>query len=203
MESKPRTQAERSASTRTALVDAARGLWAARGYANVGTPEIAAAAGVTRGALYHQFADKSALFYAVAEAVEVDVTRRLSEDVVASGAGDPAAALHAAADGWLEACEQPEVRQILLLDGPVVLGWAAFRDMALRHGLGMTEALLLAGMEAGVLTRAPTRPLAHVLIGALDEAALFVASAEDRVAARAEVALVLHSLLDGLSEKPR
>src|SRR5215218_7774824 len=95
MESKRRTQAERSSATRTALLAAARRLWSQRGYAAVGTPEIAAAAGVTRGAMYHQFADKAALFREVAEAVESDVTARLTEYVVASGAGDPAAALHA------------------------------------------------------------------------------------------------------------
>jgi AcrR family transcriptional regulator len=198
MEHKRRTQSERSATTRGALVAAARRLWADRGYAAVGTPEVAAEAGVTRGAMYHQFADKAALFGAVAEAVEADLTRRLARDVAASGPADAAAALHAAADAWLAACEEPEVRQVLLLDGPVVLGWDGLRDITLRHGLGMTEELLRAGMDAGQLASGPTRPLAHVLIGALDEAALYVATAEDRAAARDEVARVLHALLDGL-----
>src|ERR671916_761006 len=115
MEIKRRTQTERSAATRGALVAAARRLWAARGYADVGTPEIAAAAGVTRGAMYHQFADKAALLAAGAEAVERDVPRRVANDVAASGAGAPAAALHAAVDAWLEACRAPEVRRLLLL----------------------------------------------------------------------------------------
>ena len=198
MEHKRRTQAERSAATRTALVAAARGLWAARGYSAVGTPEIATAAGVTRGAMYHQFADKTALFSAVAEAVEGDVTQRLVEQVAASGATEPAAALHAAVDAWLDACEDEEVRRILLLDAPAVLGWAAWRDLTLRYGLGMTEALLQAAMDAGRLAARPTRPLAHVLIGAMDEAAMVMATAEDRPAAREEVAAVLHDLLDGL-----
>jgi AcrR family transcriptional regulator len=198
MESKRRTQVERSAATRGALVAAARRLWSERGYAAVGTPEIASAAGVTRGAMYHQFADKAALFLAVAEAVESDVTARVGEHVAASGAGDPAAALHAAVDGWLAVCEEPEVRQILLLDGPVVLGWDAFRDMALRHGLGLTEGMLRAAVDAGQLAEGPTRALAHVLIGALDEAAMYIATAGDRDAARSEVAGVLHALLDGL-----
>ena len=228
MENTRRTQVERSATTRTALIDAARRLWAAHGYAAVGTPEIATQAGVTRGAMYHEFADKAALFRAVAEVVEHDVTRRLADAVAAStaegaasaaasgadpgasgaadpgasGAADPAAALRAAVDGWLAACEEPEVRQILLLDGPVVLGWDGFRDLALEHGLGLTEALLQAAMDAGQLTAGPTRPLAHVLIGALDEAAMYFATADDREAARAEVAGVLHALLDGLFTRP-
>ena len=198
MEIKRRTQAERSAATRGALIDAARRLWSARGYAAVGTPEIAAEAGVTRGAMYHQFADKAALFGEVAEAVESGVTERLGEYVAASGASDPAAALHAAVDGWLAACEEPEVRQILLLDGPVVLGWDGFRDVALRHGLGLTEGMLRAAIEAGQMSPQPTRALAHVLIGALDEGAMYLATAQDRAAARDEVAAVLHALLVGL-----
>jgi AcrR family transcriptional regulator len=198
MERKRRTQTERSAATRGALVAAARRLWSERGYATVGTPEIAAAAGVTRGALYHQFADKAALFLAVADAVEGDVTGRVGAYVAASGATDPAAALHAAVDGWLEACEEPEVRQILLLDGPVVLGWDGFRDMALRHALGLTEGLLQAAIDAGQLAPQPTRALAHVLIGALDEAAMYLTTSDDRAAARDEVAAVLHALLGGV-----
>jgi AcrR family transcriptional regulator len=198
MEVKRRTQEERSAATRAALVAAARPLWAQRGYVEVGTPEIAAAAGVTRGALYHQFSDKAALFLAVVEAVEEDATRRMAEAVAASGATDPASALRAAVDTWLDVSQEPEVRQIVLLDAPVVLGWAGFRDVALKHGLGLTEALLEAAMEAGQLPRLPTRSFAHVLIGALDEAALVIAQAEDPAAARAEVAAVLGKLLDGL-----
>ena len=198
MEVNRRTQEERSSATRAALVDAARRLWGRRGYAAVGTPEIATAAGVTRGAMYHQFADKAALFRAVVERVEEDLTGRLGEAVAAAGARDPASALRAATDGWLDASQEPEVRQIVLLDAPVVLGWAGFRDVALEHGLGLTEQLLQAAMDAGQLAPRPTRALAHVLIGALDEAAMVIATAEDRDRARAEVGEVLHALLDAL-----
>src|SRR3954469_19318994 len=118
MEVKRRTQAERTASTRGALIDAARRLWAARGYAEVGTPEIAKAAGVTRGAMYHQFADKAALFLAVIEQVEEQLVGALGEGVVAAGAADPVAALRVAIDGWLELSSDPQVRQLVLLDAP-------------------------------------------------------------------------------------
>ena len=198
MEVNRRTQEERSAATRAALVDAARRLWAERGYAAVGTPEIATAAGVTRGAMYHQFADKAALFRAVVERVEEDLTGRLGEAVVAAGASDPASALRAATDGWLDASQEPEVRQIVLVDAPVVLGWAGFRDVALEHGLGLTEQLLQAAIDAGQLAPRPTRVLAHIFIGALDEAAMVIATAEDRDRARAEAGEVLHALLDAL-----
>jgi AcrR family transcriptional regulator len=98
MESKRRTQEERSAATRDALISAARRLWGQRGYAEVGTPEIVTAAGVTRGAMYHQFADKAALFSEVVEAVEQDVMARMATIVASSGGTSPADAIRAAVD---------------------------------------------------------------------------------------------------------
>jgi AcrR family transcriptional regulator len=198
MESKGRTQEQRSAATRQALVAAARRLWAERGYAEVGTPEIAAAAGVTRGAMYHQFADKAALFLAVMEAVEQDVVSRLAAGVAASGPATPAAALRAAVEPWLAICVDPEVRQLLLLDAPSVLGWEKCRDVTQRYSLGMTERLLVEAMDAGQLAVQPARALAHILIGALDEAAMVIATAEDRDQARADVGEVMRRLFDGL-----
>jgi len=202
MESKGRTQEQRSAATRQALVAAGRRLWAERGYAEVGTPEIAAAAGVTRGAMYHQFADKADLFLAVAEAVEQDVMTRLVAAVDGSGAATPAAALRAAVEPWLSICVDPEVQQLLLLDAPSVLGWKKYRDIAQRYSLGVTEHLLVEAMDAGQLARQPARALAHILIGALDEAAMVIATAEDRDQARAEVGEVLRRLFDGLLTDP-
>jgi len=198
MESKGRTQEQRSAATRQALVGAARRLWAERGYAEVGTPEIAAAAGVTRGAMYHQFADKAALFLAVVEAVEQEVMARLAAGVGASAPATPADAIRASVEPWLSICVDPEVRQLLLLDAPSVLGWEKYRDVAQRYSLGMTERLLVEAMDAGQLARQPVRALAHILIGALDEAAMVIATAEDRDQARADVGEVLRRLFDGL-----
>jgi AcrR family transcriptional regulator len=194
----PRTQGERSAATQTALVTAARRLWGARGYAAVSTPEIAEAAGVTRGALYHQYADKTALFLAVVEAIEDDVITRLTAAVTAARPKTPADALRLAADAWLDIASEPEVRQLVLLDAPNVLGWAAFREISLRYGLGMTEQLLGAAIDAGQLPPQPTRPLATVMLGALDEAAMSIANAEDTDQERAEIRAVVHNLIDGL-----
>ena len=201
MEIKRRTQEERSAATRDALISAARKLWGLRGYAEVGTPEIAAAAGVTRGAMYHQFADKAALFSEVVEAVEQDVMARMATVVAGSGATTPADAIRAAVDAWLEVSGDPEVRQLVLLDAPSVLGWAAFRDVAQRYSLGMTEQLLTGAIDAGQLARQPVRPLAHVLIGALDEAAMFIATADDPKHARRETGEVLHRLIDAMFDE--
>ena len=198
MEIKRRTQEERSAATREALISAARKLWGLRGYAEVGTPEIATAAGVTRGAMYHQFADKAALFAEVVEVVEQDVMARMGAIVAQSGATTPADAIRAAVDAWLDVSGDPEVRQLILLDAPSVLGWPAFRDVAQRYSLGMTEQLLTEAVRAGQLASQPMRPLAHVLIGALDEAAMVIATADDPKRARRETGEVLHRLIDAM-----
>ena len=196
-----RTQTERSAATQQSLLEAARGLWGDRGYAAVSTPEIAEAAGVTRGAMYHQYANKAALFLAVLEAVETDVTERLVATVADAQPKTPADALHIAADAWLEIASGPEVRQLVLLDAPSILGWAGFREISHRYGLGMTEQLLSATIESGELKPQPTRPLATILIGALDEAAMSIANAANPMQEQAEMRPVIHKLLDGLLER--
>ena len=194
----PRTQTERSAATQHALQTAARRLWGARGYAAVGTPEIAQAAGVTRGAMYHQYADKASLFVAVLEAVETEIIERLASAVAAAAPKTPADAVRVAADAWLDIASEPEIRQLVLLDAPNVLGWARFREISVRYALGMTEQLLAAVIEAGQLKRQPTRPLATVMIGALDEAAMAVANAEDPAREKAQVRAVVRDLLNGI-----
>lgn len=194
---RPDRNVQRSEATRGALVVAARALFAERGYAGVGTEEVVRAAGVTRGALYHHFkGGKRDLFRAVAEEVESEVVQRIAEQALT--AADPYEALERGADGWLEACVEPEVQQITLLDAPSVLGWEEWRALGARYGLGVIEASLGAAMEADLIRRAPTRPLAHVLLGALDEAGLVVARADDVEAARAEMADLLRRVLSGL-----
>src|SRR5580693_2285655 len=166
-----RTQADRSAATRDALVAAARRLFAAQGFAEVPADAIVAEAGVTRGALYHQFADKTALFGAALEAVEADIARRLAEDVAAAGISDPVDALRHAVRKWLEICVEPEIHRIALIDGPSVLGWGRWREVC--------------------------RP--HVSRGAGDEAALYVAEAADPTPAPTEMIEVLDQLLEGVT----
>ena len=194
-----RTQADRSAATREALVAAGRRLFAAQGFADVSTDAIAAEAGVTRGALYHQFADKLALFDAVVDKVEGDITARLAEHVAAAGVTDPVEGIRLAVRVWLEICVEPESRRIALLDGPSVLGWARWRELCQRHVFGLADALLEQGMAAGRIRNQPTRPLAHILMGASDEAALYVAEAADQARARAEMIEVIDQLIEGIT----
>jgi AcrR family transcriptional regulator len=192
-----RTQEERSERTRAALTSAARRLFADRGYAGVGTEEIVRAAGVTRGALYHHFSGKPDLLEAVYEQIEGEITQKIATGALAGS--DPLKALHAGSEMFLDVCLEPEVQRIVLLDAPAVLGWERWREIAADHGLGLIEAALGAAMEAGQIARQPLRPLAHVLMGALDEAAMLVARADDTEAARAEVGATLASLLEGLA----
>lgn len=194
-----RTQADRSAATRDALVAAARQLFAAQGFAEVPTDAIVAAAGVTRGALYHQFADKTGLFDAVMEAVEADIARRLADEAATAGIQDPVEALRHAVRTWLDICVEPEIHRIALIDGPSVLGLVHWREVCQRHVFGLVQALLMKGIEVGRIRAQPVRPLAHVLMGAGDEAALYVAEAADPARARAEMIGILDRFIECLT----
>ncbi|MEO3976603.1 TetR/AcrR family transcriptional regulator [Streptomyces sp. CAU 1734] len=188
---------QRSRATRAALVSAARALFAERGYAGVGTEEIVRAAGVTRGALYHQFRDKTDLFDATVRTVEAELTERIAGQVM-TDAADPVGALKAGARAFLDAFAEPDVERILLLDAPGVLGWRRWREIGQEHGLGVITAALEAALAGGATAGRPVPPLAHILLGALDEAALMVAHADDPEAARAEMTEALEHLVDGL-----
>ena len=180
-----RTQADRTAATKRALIDAARGLFADQGFSQVGTDAIVAAAGVSRGALYHQFGDKVELFAAVVEEVERDIAADL---MAAAAAADSATAmLDAAMVQWLASCDDPAAQRIVLLDGPSVLGWHRWREICKRHVLGLIRTAVERGMSTGEFARGPVGPLSHALISVADEAALYVMAAEDRPAAQQEM----------------
>jgi AcrR family transcriptional regulator len=191
-------QAERSEATRARLIGAARRLFARRGYAGVGTEEIVKRAKVTRGALYHHFEDKRDLFRAVHEQVEAELTETIAAQLAAAGTQDPIEVLVGGMRTFLDACVDPEVQQIALMDAPAVLGWAEWRRVEERYGLGLVNAALEMAMEAGTLRRQPVRPLAHVLLAAMSEAGMLIATSDDAGAARDEVESALIALLEGL-----
>jgi AcrR family transcriptional regulator len=192
----PRSQQERTRATRTALIAAARTLFAQRGYAAVPAEEIVAAAGVTRGALQHHFGDKKELFRAVFEQMESELPARVSAAV--TDQPDSWAAATAGLTGFLDACQEPEILQIALTDAPAVLGWAEWRAIETRHGLGLIQAVLEQAMAEGVITRQPVDVLAHLVLSAVIEAALLIAHAPDHDTARAGAEQALRALLDGL-----
>ncbi|MHB8464107.1 MAG: TetR/AcrR family transcriptional regulator [Acidimicrobiales bacterium] len=191
------TKAEQTERTRAALVAAARTLFAERGFADTSTEEVVRAAGVTRGALYHHFEDKRELFAAVYE----DVEKGLANDLVgALGAiTDPLEVLRRGFAAFLDACLDPAVQRIVLLEGPSVLGWERWREIDMRYGLGLVQGALQAAIEAGSVRAAPLEPLAHVLFGGLVEAAMLLAAANDPRRARREVGKAITVLFDGLA----
>src|SRR3954451_14151900 len=197
-----RTQAERTQATRDALIAAARRLFAERGYDDVGTEEIVRTAGVTRGALYHHFGDKASLLEALYARIEAESTERVARIVLGSDLESPLEAMKAGIEAFLEECEKPELRQVALHDAPAVLGWERWREIGAANGLGLIEASLGAAIEAGEIRSVPVKPTAHLLMGALDEAAMLLARNE-RPEARAEVTAVLVMLLESFAvERP-
>ena len=187
---------EQAAATRAELLRVARELFAARGYADVGTEEIVRAAHVTRGALYHHFADKRDLF----RAVHARLAEELLAQIVAQTAGSADAweALTRGMRAFLDICEDPAVIRISHLDAPAVLGWAEWREVDARHWLGVLAMALGEAMDQGLVRRREAEPLAHMLMGAMVEASMMIANAADPAAARAEVEGPLLALLEGL-----
>ena len=195
-------RAQQAEATRTALVAAARRLFVEKGYHRTGTEEVVAEAQVgTRGALYHHFADKQALFEAVFISVEEDLVIAAAQSL-ADPADGALNQLHQGLIGFLDASLTPHVQQTLLIDGPAVLGWARWRELESVYGLGAIRAMLERAVEEGDI--APGRPvdvLAHVLLAAADETALYIANAPDQQAARDSGVQALNVLLDGLRTK--
>ena len=187
---------DRGEATRDALLAAARALFAERGYAGVGTEEVVRRAGVTRGALYHYFRDKQDLFRAVFEQTEAEIMQTIIARV--EGLTDPMEELAVGVSAFLDACGDPTLMRIGLRDAPGVLGWEEWREIGNRHGLGLVTGALGWAMDEGQIARADVRTLGHLLLAALAEASLLIASADDPGAAREEVERTLMLLIDGL-----
>lgn len=188
-----RTQAERRAATRRALLDAGRELFAANGFAATPREAIVEKAGVTRGALHHHFGRKEALFRAVFEDIEEEIGARVIE--AAMKGGDPMAQLRLGCQAFLDAALDPAVQRIVLLDAPAVLGWDGWREVEVQHGLGMVTEAIRHVMDAGQIDEQPVEPLGHIVLAALNEAALLVASSEDPTATRTTVGQMVDRLL--------
>jgi AcrR family transcriptional regulator len=171
----------RGQATRKQLVDIARRLFAERGYEGASVEAVLRESGVSRGALYHHFDSKEALFEAALESVEADIAHKTAR--AARGATDPVAALRAGCVAWVRLAGDPVVQRIVLIDAPSVLGWERWRAMDERHGFGLIKAALQAAAEGGRLPAELVDSFAHMLLAALNEIALLVARADDREAA--------------------
>lgn len=187
-----RSNTDRTAATRAALIAAGRALFIERGYAATGTPDLVAAAGVTRGALYHHFADKAALFLAVVEAEARDVATEIE---AATTAGlKPAEALRAGGRAFLDAMARPGRTRLLLVEAPSVLDPETLARIDREHGGGtLAEGLADAlGKELTALL-----PLAELISAAFDRAALAIAHGADRKAYESALAVLVDGIVSG------
>lgn len=192
-------QTARSEATRAKLIEVGIELFSERGFVGVGTEEIVERAQVTRGALYHHFGDKRDLFRAVHETLEGRLVAQIAEALDSDPREDPLEALEVAARAVLEMALDSKIARVTLIDAPSVLGWEEWREIDTRYGLGLTESVLEAAMQGGRIAEQPVTPLAHLLVAALGEAAIMVATAADPAKARTEIEPALNRLIHGLA----
>ena len=189
------TQAERSETTRAALLSAAREMFAEHAYAGASSEAIVAAAGVSRGALQHHFVDKQSLFAAVYEQVEGEVVQATAEAGMAVGHDDPLEVLRAGCHAYLDAVLDPAVQRICAIDGPAVLAPDVRNEITDRYALGLVREVVEQAVAQGEIDQAPVEPLTKMLLAAVVAAAQFVATAADHTTARAEAGRTVDLLL--------
>ncbi|OBK82566.1 TetR/AcrR family transcriptional regulator, partial [Mycobacterium sp. 1165178.9] len=180
--------------TRRDLVDAGRALFVEKGYFETSISDLVTRSGVgTRGAFYHHFKDKAELFRAVFEEVERDLTlRSLASPPQGADAWEK---LAVGMRGFLESALEPEVQRVMLIDGPVVLGWRTLRSIQESNSIALINEMVDEAIAEGIIDDHPVGELTHLLVAAVEEAALLVAHADRPAKARARAAKVLDRLL--------
>ena len=187
---------EQGQATRRELVAIATRLFVAHGYHGTSIDAVLTEAGISRGALYHHFDGKDALFEAVLDQVEHDVAERVAK--AARGIDDPVEALRAGCHAWLRLARDPTIRRVALTDAPSVVGWEKWREIDERYAFGMLKATLGAVAAQGRTRQELVEVLGHMLLAALAEVALFIARAKDSKAAIRTGQSAVDELLDGL-----
>ena len=187
---------DRGQETRQRIIETATRTFATVGYEATTIETLLEALNISRGALYHHFSSKDAVFEAVLEAVEESLAR----DIVAAGrnVGDPVKALRAGCDAWLRLAQDAVIRQIVLIDAPAVLGWEKWREIDTRYGFGLLKASLEAAAGGGRVKKDQVDVLAHLLLAALVEAALLIARAPHPAAATRMAHAAINKLIDGI-----
>lgn len=185
----PRASAADAAQTAQRVLESGTDLFASRGFAEVSLDEVAHAAGVTRGAVYHHYGNKTGLFSAVVARLQAEVADAVV--VAAEGAGsDPGAQLRAGSHAFLDAITSGPAVHVLLIDAPSVLGWQEWRRLDAENSAAhLREALQHADVPEGLLDATTAQ-----LSGAMNEAALWIAQHQKSDGARAQA----HSALDRL-----
>lgn len=189
---------EAGAATRTELIRTARRLFVA-GYEEVGTSAIAEAAKVTRGALYHHFSDKRALFAAVVDQVAADLVERINAAAI-SHVESPVESVIAGCRAFIAACHDVETRQIYLVDAPAVLGWSAWRDIDTHYGLGSLKDGLGKCAADGYIAQEDVDSVAHLISGALNEAVFVVAAEPTNILLRKRLDASVDRMVRGFFE---
>lgn len=187
---------EQGQATRRDLLAIATRLFVAHGYQGTSIEAVLREAGISRGALYHHFAGKEALFEAVLDQVEADIAQRVAK--AGGGTRDPVEALRAGCHAWLRLARDPTVRRIALVDAPSVVGWEKWRAMDERYAFGLLKGALANAAAAGRVRPELVDVLAHMLLAALAEVALVIARAKDSKAAVRAGQAAVDALLDGL-----
>ncbi|RJL34349.1 TetR/AcrR family transcriptional regulator [Bailinhaonella thermotolerans] len=186
-----------SEATRAALLDAATRRFARYGYAGTALEDVASDIQATRGAVYHHFAGKTALFQAVVEALEADVMARILE--AAATEADPWDGALAALDVFLDRCCDPVYGRVVWQEGPIALGWKCWHELELKYAYGLVEQLLLTLQAAGHLPALPLEPMTRITFHILGAAGMALAEAPepDKARVRAEYRQAITHLLAG------
>lgn len=190
------SKAEKAASTKAKIIAVARRLFATRGYEGTSTEAVLEESKVSRGALYHHFETKEALFAAVLEAVEIDITAAVGQ--AGANITDPVEALGAAFDSFLNMASEAEVRQIVLTDAHSVVGWQKWREIEERHGFGRLKQALKLIAGVGRIHEDMADVYAHILLASLLEVAFLVVRSPDPQAATKTGQKAMKSLLERL-----
>jgi AcrR family transcriptional regulator len=183
-------------STRQALVDSGRDLFTKRGYAGTSLEAIVKRARVTKGALYHHFSGKQALFEAAFDQVETSAMNKLTEAVAGEGT-----AWERALEGiqaYVGVCLEPAYQRIVIHEAPVVMGWERWRECEENFSFGLIRAVVQSLVEAGEIDAVPIEVTARILFGALSSGASIIASAEDPKKASTEVHATVVRVLEGM-----
>jgi AcrR family transcriptional regulator len=197
---RPSLRAEQVAQTRAALIAAGRLLFGRDGYAATSVEDVAREARVTTGALYHHFATKGMLFESVFEAVHQEMLA--ASEKAALGATGPLAFLAKGFESFLDGVLQPDVQQILIVDGPAVLGPVRFTELDERYAAAAVVAGLRAAVSRGDLRVDDPETVARLLLGALTRGAMLIASSAEPQQTRDAVAASMRALFAGLAAPP-
>jgi AcrR family transcriptional regulator len=190
-------RAEKGEATRARLIEIAADLFGRRGYEATSIEEVLERAGVSKGALYHHFPSKEALFEAVYRTGE-----QLSMEEVAKAAmkeTEPLDMLRAGCQAWLDLVMDPHVQRVALIDGPAVLGWQRWREIDEEYAFGLTKKALQRAADAGSIRAENVDMLAHMALAMLGEAAMLIARATDREKARVEAGEAVDRLIAALA----